>query len=284
MEVTPYHFKVSSVIVFDRVSKYDTDISVPMSDVLADNGKYYNIWNPLFNPVGDEKELVRAKGVLRAHLREALKRIVNNFYNKAHTVVLDNEKLPKNTQALSGLLNPLITQIQNAFPFKPDFVLSTQQIRIVVETETSTEERPVKEDRKDSDSVFSDFISVNGWTSITNVDTENLVTRINLTTCAKVLATNVTPDNLIQSISAVRKMIEDTCNGLVHCGVLFNSSSMTPEDYLIFSSLVASGFKVITLNTNPDPAMYWMPPTKTAREEKVMRSLGNQVADILLVK
>lgn len=279
MEITPYKFNVSSLVIFDRATQYNPEMAPSLSDVLAENGKHYNVWNPLFLGEGVNKEV---KGVVRNHVKALFQRVGSNFYNKAHTVVLNNEKLPKNTQALAGLLNPLIAEAQNIFPFKPDFVLSTQQIQIVVETAQGTEERPVKEEKKNGDAVFSDFLSVSGWCTTSAPTMENVVMSINLTSCVKFLATNIVHNKVLSDIGTMQKLIEEHCSGMAHIGVLFNTNTMTQEDHEMMAQLLAAGYRVVTPNTSANA--YWLPPTKTALEEKVMRSLGNQAADILLVK
>lgn len=279
MEVAPFKFNVNALVIFDRVTNYGETSQVSMSDVLAENGKHYNVWNPLFQGTGDQKEI---KGVVRSSLKNVFTKVGNNIYNKAHTLILGNEKLPKTTQALAGLLNPIVLSVQGTFPFNPDFVLSSQQLSVVVETETGTSEAPIIEKQKEGDAKFSDFVSVDGWVTTSNATAENPVSNINLTTSVKFLATHCTIASITSDIGTMFKLIEKECPEKAHVGVLFDTNALTKDDSAFISALIGSGFTIYTSGTKATEK--WLPTTKTALEDKVFRSLGGKTGDLLLIK
>lgn len=279
MEIVPYKFNVSGLFIFDRVTQYPAENEEAMKSVLAENGTHYNVWNPLFKA----ENKTEARGVLRSHLKPVIQKIGKNVYNGATTIVLNNEKLPKNTQALAGLLTPLVTSVENGLPFKPDFVMTTNQIKIVVGTEDNKEfEAPVKEPQKAGDLVFSNYIGVSGWVTTSGQTEESPLLSVNLTTCMTVFASPMKADVLFSDMTQIETLISESCANHGHVGALFNSSRMTKEDYDLVKNLLGKGFHIVTLNTQP--SIKWLPPTKTAQEEKLFTSLGGILGDFLLVK
>ena len=275
MELVPYKFQVNLVVLFDMVTKYEADVKEITAVVPASNGKSYNVFNPMY--LAGKGQDVAVKGVMRNALKPILEKVMHNPYHASKVIGISNEKLPKNTNGLASLMAPVLKDIQDIFPFTPDYVLGTaNQVHITVDNTEGVEvgSAPVK--NTGDDLLFSHFVSATGWPEVI---TDGNQQTVSLTVCVKFSARNTV--GLIEVLKRGHDLVGVTMKTNCSFGVLFNTNDMENTSE-VFAALVNQGYRVVTNDTERNAA--WMPPSKTAMAERVMRSLDGKACDILLVK
>lgn len=275
MNLVPYKFQVNLVVLFDMVSNYADDVKALTSTVVAGDGKTYNVFNPMYIASGDQDKSV--KGVMRSTLKPILEKVSHNPYHKSSVIGIGNEKLPNNTNGLAALMEPILRDMADQLPFAANYVLGTaDQVTIHISDEEGTETgvAPVKNTGRDL--LFSDFVSMTGWPEV--ISDGNLKT-VSLTICVKFVARNTV--DLVSVLERGHGLVDATMKKNCTFGVLFNSNDFANNSEA-FAALVSKGYRVITNSTERNDD--WMPPSKTAMEERVMKALDGQRCDLLLVK
>lgn len=276
MELVPYKFQINLIVLFDMATAYGEDVKAITSVVPAENGKQYNVFNPMYLAVeGQDKNV---KGVMRNALKPILEKVMHNPYHNSKVIGISNEKLPKNTNGLAGLINPVLKDVRDQFPFAPEYVLGTAgQVTIHVDNQDGEEVGTAPVKNTGTDLMFSHFVNVTGWPEV--ITDGNLQT-ISLTVCVKFTARNTV--HLLDVMKRGQELAAGSMKSNYAFGVLFNSNEIVEGNAEIFAALVNDGYRVVTKDTKVNAA--WMPPSKTAMEDRVMRGLDGKLNDILLVK
>lgn len=266
-QILPYRVRVQFVIIMDTLTHYSDNTKTHTQVVTAENGKAYNI----ISPFAPRKE--NSNGVVRSSLKEAIQRIARNAYNDSKMLLIGNNKLAKNTNALAGFVEPLVKEVAGAFPFPQDFHLFKEDVTIVVEAvdgETVEGQSTVK----GIDMRFSDFVKVDGWPE---VDSTSNFAEIRLTVALKIACGEMSNEDhvaLLEKFGSLSEKVKD-----FYVAYLMNSEA----DQSLASHLMNRGAKIVTRNTALNH-MTWFPASRTAMDEKVFRSLQGDFADFILVK